>query len=113
MPGSMASFVDGVPAEPTFIARFNYLHYSGDTSVDRSIPIAGMTALNVDAESDAYGLTLLWAPDWDMGPKWQYAMSMTIPWVSMEVEADVSASPTGSDVTVRRKDRESGLVTSS
>jgi hypothetical protein len=109
MPGSMSSFVDGVPTEPTFIARLNYLHYSGDTSVDRSIPIAGMTALNVDAESDAYGLTLLWAPDWDMGNKWSYAMSATIPWVSMEVAADVAASPGDNVRSVRRSDRESGL----
>ena len=105
----MASFVDGVPTEPTFIARLNYLHYSGDTSVDRSIPIAGMTALNVDAESDAYGLTLLWAPDWNMGKNWSYAMSATIPWVSMEVAADVAASPGDNVRSVRRSDRESGL----
>ena len=109
MPGSMASFVDGVPAEPTFIARLNYLHYSGGTNIDRSIPIAGMTALDVDAESDAYGLTLLWAPDWDMGSKWQYAMSATIPCVTMSVEANVSASPRGNNLTVKRKDKESGL----
>ena len=109
MPGSMSSFVDGVPTEPTFIARLNYLHYSGDTSIDRSIPIAGMTALNVDAESDAYGLTLLWAPDWSMGKKWSYAMSATIPWVSMEVAADVAASPGDNVRSVRRSDRESGL----
>ena len=109
MPGSMSSFVDGVPTEPTFIARLNYLHYSGDTIIDRSIPIAGMTALNVDAESDAYGLTLLWAPDWSMGKKWSYAMSATIPWVSMEVAADVAASPGDNVRSVRRSDRESGL----
>jgi hypothetical protein len=73
------------------------------------MPIAGMTAVNIDAKSDAYALTLLWAPDWDMGPKWQYAMSATIPWVTMDVTADISASPFGSITSVRRKDKESGL----
>lgn len=109
MPGSMASFMDGVPAEPTFIARLNYLYYSGNTSAEHTIPIAGLSTLNVDDRSDAFGLTLLWAPDWDMGSNWQYAMSTSIPWVTMEVEADVSASPSGNSVTVRRKDDESGL----
>ena len=68
-----------------------------------------MTALDVQAESDGYGLTLLWAPDWDMGSQWRYAMSATIPWVTMTVEANVAASPGGSNLTVKRKDRESGL----
>jgi len=109
MPGSMASFVDGVPTEPTFITRLNYLHYDGSIGADRSIPIAGMTALNVNAKSDAYGLTLLWAPDWNMGEKWSYAMSATISWISMEVTADVMASPSDNTFTVGRNDTESGL----
>lgn len=109
MPGSMASFMDGVPAEPTFIVRLNYLNYNGGTDIDRSLPIAGVTALNVDVESNAYGLTLLWAPDWNMGTNWQYAMSATIPWVSMEVTADVATAPGGAVRSVRRSDRESGL----
>jgi hypothetical protein len=109
MPGSMSSFIDGVPTDPTFIARLNYLYYNGDTNINRSIPIAGMTALDVNAKSNAFGLTLLWAPDWDLGEKWSYAMSATIPWVSIEVTADVKTSPSGSALTVRRSDKESGL----
>ena len=65
LPGSMASFMDGVPAEPTFIVRLNYVNYDGNIGADRSIPIAGMTALDVNAKSNALGLSLLWAPDWD------------------------------------------------
>ena len=66
-PGSMASFVDAVPPEPTFIARINLLTYNGDIEIDRAIPIAGMTAFDVDAKSEGLGLTLLWAPDWKVG----------------------------------------------
>ena len=109
MPGSMASFMDGVPAEPGFIARLNYLHYSGSTGIDRSLPIAGLTVADVDAVSDAFGLTLLWAPDWKMGENWSYAMSATIPWLSMEVEASLENASFGKPQTIRRSDRESGL----
>ncbi len=49
LPGSMASFVDGVPGDPTFIVRINYINYTGSTDINRSLPIAGVTALNVDA----------------------------------------------------------------
>lgn len=109
MPGSMSSFIDGVPTEPTFITRFNYIYYNGDTDINRSIPIAGMTALDVNAESSAYGLTLLWAPDWNLGKNWHYAMSATIPWVTIEVTADVMTSPGDNTLTERRSGKEDGI----
>ena len=109
MPGSMASFMDGVPGDPTFILRLNYIGYSGETDINRSIPIAGMTALGVEADSSAYGLTALWAPDWNFSENWSYAMSATLPWVSMEVEADVVNSSYEISENIRRKDEEDGF----
>jgi len=109
MPGSMASFIDGVPIEPTFITRINYLHYDGGIDVNRSIPIAGMSVLEANAKSNAYGLTMLWAPDWDMGEKWSYAMSATLPWVSIEVEADGVTSFSGKTLTGGLSDKETGF----
>lgn len=109
MPGSMASFVDGVPAEPTFIARINYIYYNGSTGIDRSLPIAGATVADVDAVSDVFGLTMLWAPDWKISTNWTYAMSATIPWLSMEVEASIENTSFSEPRAVRRSDRESGF----
>lgn len=100
-PGSIASFMDGVSADPTFIARINYAHYDGDAEASLMMPIGGQTALDVNAKSDVLALTLFWAPDWSLGDKWSYAMSTTIPWVSIEVAATVSA--------VSRADKETGL----
>lgn len=105
--GSMSSFVDGAPAAPTFIARFNFAVYDGNISLNREIPIAGLLAGDVDASSTAVGLTLLWAPDWNMGDKWQYSMAATIPWVNIDVAADIR-DPNGGP-TVRRSDREKAL----
>jgi hypothetical protein len=105
LPGSMASFVDGVPAEPTFITRLNYIHYDGDIGASRAIPIAGLTALDVNAKSDGLGLTLLWAPDWSLGDKWQYAMSATVPMLSMQVTANVQNGL----ITVQQEDKKTGL----
>ncbi len=109
MPGSMASFMDGVPTSPTFIARLNYINYQGSTDANRSIPIAGMTALDVEADSNALGLTLLWAPDWKIAANWTYSMSATLPWVWMDVQADVLNSSRGNQVTVQKRDKESGI----
>jgi hypothetical protein len=106
MPGSFASFMDGVSPTQTLIGRINVLHYTGETSANRAIPIAGLTAINAEAESTAVGLTVFWRPGWGgISDKWSYGMSATVPLVDMEVSADVASGPG----TVRRSDDERGL----
>lgn len=106
LPGSIASFMDGVSPTEAFIARVNLLNYDGKVEVDRALPIAGLRAINAEAESTGIGLTLFWRPEWGgIGEKWSYAMSMTVPLINMKVSADVE---TGLG-TVRRTDEESGI----
>ncbi len=57
LPGSMSSFVDGVPSAPTIIARLNVISYDG--SFDRNIPIAGQVVATARATSTAIGATFL------------------------------------------------------
>ena len=106
LPGSFASFMDGVAPTEAFIARVNVVHYDGDVSLGRRLPIAGLVAVNAEAESTAVGLTLFWRPQWGaLSDKWSYGMSMTVPLVDIDVSADVVTGP----VTVRRSDSKSGL----
>jgi hypothetical protein len=91
LPGSMASFIDGVPLTETLIARLNVIHYKGSIGATTPLPIAGATALGVDASSWGYGLTLLWRPPVDLGERWSYAISATIPYLSMDVSASATA----------------------
>ena len=85
LPGSMSSFADAVPPSETFIARFNFVNYSGDFNKGQPLPIAGLTVLGVDADSTAAGLTMLWRPPLEIGENWSYAMSATFPYVWMDV----------------------------
>ncbi len=103
----MSSFIDGVPGDPTFITRFQYIGYDGSAEINREFPVANLIAANINADSNVLGLTLVWAPDWDLGEKWSYAMTGTIPWVDITVEADVS-NPAGGP-TVRRKDNDKAI----
>ena len=91
LPGSMASFMDGVASEPTFLMRLNYINYQGSSSVTLPKSSGGLIA-NPDANMNALGLTLFWAPDWDLdwGDKWQFAMSTTIPVLNMELSGSVN-----------------------
>jgi len=104
LPGSMASFMDGVPTEPTFIARLNYMNYQGSSSVP--LPKGGGGIIgNADATANALAATVLWAPDWDLGlgEKWQFAMAATIPLLNMELSGYVNYA--GMDIGYREQDR--------
>jgi hypothetical protein len=62
LPGSMASFIDGVPATETFLTRLNVVNYDGSIDGNVRVPIGGLTTLGADAKSWGYGLTILWRP---------------------------------------------------
>ncbi|MGB3119507.1 MAG: transporter [Verrucomicrobiales bacterium] len=91
LPGSMSSFIDAVPPKETFIVRYNLLYYEGVRDIKSlPLPIAGLDAAGVNASSWANGLTFLWRPPVDLGSdRLSYALSATIPVVSMDVSAQV------------------------
>jgi len=91
MPGSMSSFIDGTPTEPTFIMRLNYLNYQA--SSDITLPKTGGGLLGrPDALINALGLTVLWAPDWDIGwgNNWQFSMSSTLSVLNFDLSGDLN-----------------------
>ena len=99
----MASFIDGVPLTETFLLRANVVYYNGSISANKSLPIAGLTAAGVDASSWGFGLTALWRPPLDLGERWSYAMSATIPYLLMDVSANLNAtSPSGAPGSITR-----------
>ncbi|MBK7973721.1 MAG: transporter [Deltaproteobacteria bacterium] len=109
-PGSMASFIDGVAPKPALLVRLNVLYYSGSAGADRAIPIGGNTALGLDATVVGYGLTTFWRPEIELGERWSYAMSLTIPLLSAEVSANaVVEGPGGGGRTIGRSDSLVGL----
>ena len=110
LPGSMASFIDGVPPTETFLTRLNVINYDGSVGGNVRVPIGGLTTLGADAKSTGYGLTVLWRPPVDLGERWSYAMSATVPVLTMDVSANVLVTaPGGGQITVKRSDRQSGL----
>lgn len=115
MPGSMASSIDGVPPTETVITRVNVLTYKGEFDKDVNVPIAGLTAAEVDIESQAIGLTVLWRPAMELGDQWSYSMSATVPFVSLDVTASVvpvtipAGTPPAITNGVKTSDSASGL----
>lgn len=93
MPGSMASFVDGVSPVETFVLRYNLINYEGSAGVTRSFPVGGETVAGLDVSTWAQGLTLFWRPSFEIGGNWSYAASTTIPYVSLDITAEASSTP--------------------
>lgn len=93
VPGSMSDLADGVPLQPAFIVRYNELYYSGSISATKPLPIVGVTVLGLHATSWGEGITLLWRPPIDTGKRWSYAMSATIPFLQMSVDAKAIVPP--------------------
>lgn len=98
--------MDGVPADETFIARYNFAYWDAGLDLDRVLPIAGLLTAGADVTTYANGLTLLWRPPFgEINDCWSYAMSATVPYVDLEISANV-ITPLG---TVRRSDDISGI----
>jgi hypothetical protein len=104
VPGSMASFLDGAPVEPTVVVRLNEIYLRGKFTQER-LPVAGLGPLNVHAESLGTALALAWAPDWKPAEKLTYAASVVVPHVWVRVRGDLTAGA----ATVRQEDQASGL----
>ena len=106
LPGAMSSFTDGVPLQETFIARYNFVSWDASVAANRILPIANLVTAGADISSSANGLSLLWRPSWgDINDCWSYAMSATIPYVDLDISANI-ITPLG---TARRSDSISGL----
>lgn len=85
--------------------RLNVVNYDGSIDKNQQLPVAGLTALGVDARSTGVGVTAVWRPSLEIGEGWSYAVTATVPYVWLDVSADVSAQ----GATVRRASSVSGL----
>lgn len=82
-----------MPQTETIIVRANIIHYHGSLGSTQRLPIAGQTTLGADASMWGVGLTALWRPPLNLGERWSYAMSATIPYLFMDVSVEATATP--------------------
>ena len=109
IPGSVASFADGVPSEEQLVLRLDALNYDGQFSPTIAVPIGGLSALNVDVQATSLAFTGVWRPPIEIGEQWSYALGFTVPYVDLEVSADLKVPVGTMERTIRREDSASGL----
>ena len=105
LPGSMASFIDTAPPKETFLMRLNVVNYDGSVGKTQALPMAGLTTVGLRAKSTGVALTAVWRPPVEFAEGWSYAMTATLPYLWLDVSADVSVG----GVSVRRSSSVSGL----
>ncbi|MBK1880918.1 transporter [Luteolibacter pohnpeiensis] len=104
IPGSMSTLIDLPPTTPGWITEVSWLHYQGDASASRAIPIGGLLVGNLDATSDALLLGGFHTFENQIAGAW-YSIGMFVPWVWMEADASLSLGSLNTHI----HDHESGL----
>lgn len=88
----VVSFAGMVPPEPGLSIQLAYLGYSGDIGGDIDVPIAGVSALNLDASFRITSLSGMYVWDKKSG-KWNFASMATIPFIHVTARADLQLGP--------------------
>ena len=104
IPGATASFIDMLPGRESFAYINAFTYYDGSASGTKKLDFAGQIAANVDATIYADTSIFLYETPWKILGG-QYAAAVAVPYMWMEVQADVSVGP----VSRSRRDTASGI----
>lgn len=89
-----------IPPEPVWIVNIGQIYLDGSISGSREVPISGQISLGIDARASFTLATLLKV--WDTGPgAWNFASSMTVPYIWEEVTASL-VGPLGNQVRTKQ-----------
>ena len=104
VPGGAATLIDLPPTKAGWVIEPIYLHYEGDASVSRPIPVGGLLAGGLDATSDAFILGGVYTFEEEvLGAHYSVAAYALYVW--MQVDASIT-TPLG---TLHRSDSEDGF----
>jgi len=103
-PGTVATLIDLAPTKPGWVIEPVYLHYEGDVTASKQIPVAGLTTTGMDASLDILILGGLYSFSQPvLGAT--YSVGAYLPYVSMTVKAKVNSQLGSKSV----RDDENGL----
>ena len=92
IPGLYASLINITPNKPGFAVGTGYLFYSGTIGASATLPFGGILASNISADVSLADLSLTYTfRPTILGA--HYTVSLSIPYVWVDVEAKVSLNP--------------------
>jgi len=88
-PGGMATLIDQPPVQAGWVIQPIYLHYDGEYSVSKTLPIAGVVSTGLNAKIDALTLGGLYTFEEQVFDAY-FSVGVYVPYMSMEVEGIVN-----------------------
>lgn len=93
-----ASFSGLIPPTPGWNMQLGYVHYSGDFSSSREIPIGGFVSAGLEVTLDMATVTGVYV--WNTGEgRVNFASMATVPFISIDAEASASLNQFGRTVS--------------
>jgi hypothetical protein len=106
VPGGLATLIDLPPTQPGWVVQPLFLHYEGEASRSRAFPIAGVVVTaGLEAKSDVFVLGPIYTFEHKVLGAY-YSVGAYLPFVWMEVSADLSTTP---GVSLSRTDSVNGV----
>lgn len=85
-------FAGVIPPDPGFIWQLGFLHYTGEIGGERTVPIGGQLAVDLDLDLSLATATGIYV--WNTkGERWNYASMLTVPYIFVDVDAEVVLEP--------------------
>lgn len=92
MPGATASFIDALPGRPALAVANFFTYYDGSANASHSFEFGGEIVANARATVYANNVVAIYQTPWRLLGG-NYAAGIALPFVSMDVRADVIAGP--------------------
>ncbi|MCK5915150.1 MAG: transporter, partial [Deltaproteobacteria bacterium] len=102
--GGVATLIDLAPTAPGLIVQPLYLHYNGSAGKSKTIPVANLIAVDLDATIDALTLGGIYTFEQPVLGA-HYSVGIYVPYMMM----DVTATVTGKTGTVSQTDSVDGI----
>ena len=111
-PGTTASFIDMLPDRETstFVYANAFLYYDGSAGASRDLELGGQVAANVESTFYADTSIFLFQAPWTLLGG-QYAAAVAVPYVWLDVKANLSLVSDVSLLVARRVVRTTGSET--
>ena len=94
VPGGKSTLIDLLPTQPGWVIEAMYLHYDGNAEAARSIPVAGLLTLGLDATSDALTVGTIYTFEPQILGAY-YSIGAFIPYVWTDVDARLALGQIG------------------
>lgn len=87
-----------IPPDPGWGVSLGYVHYAGDFSASRPLPLSGQAVLGMEATFDMYSAGAIYVWPTSTG-RWNFASLLSIPFANVDLSATVIAGTAGFGVS--------------